>query len=250
MAALLDGPAAATAPSLAHMAVVGVHVAAALAAVWLLLCTTHDTVMAARGGVASRSPRWIRRVVNNAVGTALMVGLLAGPAAAATEAATEAPTEVATDAPTEGATEAPTEVATDPVPEVSPDFTDPETGPPAASITVPVPIVAPTPRPPAPTSPPTPEAPEDEAVDPAEAAPEPATQSGQPTHEVAAGENLWVIARAQLLDAGIDAPSDRDVHAYWVRLIAANLDGLRSGDPDLIFPGETLVLPATDGTTP
>lgn len=63
------------------------------------------------------------------------------------------------------------------------------------------------------------------------------------THVVAPGDNLWGIAAARLGGAGTTA---REVHAYWVRLIAANRDHLRSGDPDLVHPGEVLLLPAVE----
>lgn len=58
-------------------------------------------------------------------------------------------------------------------------------------------------------------------------------------HTVAPGDNLWVIARAQLPPGA----GDREVHAYWLALIAANVERLASGDPDVIHPGEVLVLP-------
>jgi nucleoid-associated protein YgaU len=67
-----------------------------------------------------------------------------------------------------------------------------------------------------------------------------------PTHTVIDGEHLWGIA-ADVLAAtrAVDpaALTDREIHAYWVTLIAANRPALRSGDPDLIHPGEVLQLP-------
>jgi nucleoid-associated protein YgaU len=69
-------------------------------------------------------------------------------------------------------------------------------------------------------------------------------------HLVAAGENLWIIAQHQLAAAagdGTSAPTDREVHAYWLRLLAHNHAALVSGDPDLIHPGERLVLPPVEG---
>jgi hypothetical protein len=35
-----------------------------------------------------------------------------------------------------------------------------------------------------------------------------------------------------------------EVHGYWTRVLDANRGALRSGNPDLIFPGESVVLPA------
>ena len=66
------------------------------------------------------------------------------------------------------------------------------------------------------------------------------------SHVVRSGDNLWDIARARLAAAGPD-PSPADVAAYWIEVIAANQDALQSGDPDLIYPGEIVVLPPLTG---
>lgn len=63
-------------------------------------------------------------------------------------------------------------------------------------------------------------------------------------HNVAAGDNLWTITAAHLrlvypnreLDAAEIAP-------YWRRVIKVNTPTLRSGNPNLIYPGEEIVLP-------
>jgi hypothetical protein len=61
---------------------------------------------------------------------------------------------------------------------------------------------------------------------------------------VQTGDNLWRIARAEVIRAGGDnEPSDTRIVPYWRRLISANQATLRSGDPSLIFPGEILTLP-------
>ncbi len=65
-------------------------------------------------------------------------------------------------------------------------------------------------------------------------------------HVVVAGEHLWRIARQRLAEArGLAAAEvrPRDVHGYWIALIDANRATLRSGDPNLVFPGEQLILP-------
>lgn len=62
------------------------------------------------------------------------------------------------------------------------------------------------------------------------------------THVVVAGDNLWAIAAA---DLGASA-SLAEIHARWREVVEANRDRLRSGDPDLIHPGEHVVLPAHD----
>jgi hypothetical protein len=60
---------------------------------------------------------------------------------------------------------------------------------------------------------------------------------------VRSGDNLWVIAK-RALEREQPAPSPAAVAAYWRRVIAANAGTLRSHDPDLIFPGERIALPA------
>lgn len=86
------------------------------------------------------------------------------------------------------------------------------------------------------------------------AAPRPDPMQSLPTHllfaqpalesyEVAAGDNLWSIALAHLSESTEERPSEGAVAAYWVELIAANLANLTSNDPDLIYPGERIVLP-------
>jgi hypothetical protein len=65
-------------------------------------------------------------------------------------------------------------------------------------------------------------------------------------HRVAVGESLWSIARTNLaLGTGRSEGElgNREVAAYWVRLLAANRGRLRSGNPDLIYPGEYVRLP-------
>lgn len=84
---------------------------------------------------------------------------------------------------------------------------------------------------------------------------EPGTGEGAPTpgadqetHRVAAGESLWTIAKDHLYETrgGADTPTLREVAAYWLRVVEANRDRLASSDPDLIYPGETIVLPPVD----
>jgi nucleoid-associated protein YgaU len=72
---------------------------------------------------------------------------------------------------------------------------------------------------------------------------------------VRAGDNLWVIAQRALrhrdhpADAA-DAADAIEIAPYWRRLIAANAATLRSHDPNLIFPGERVVLPPAPGAKP
>jgi nucleoid-associated protein YgaU len=62
-------------------------------------------------------------------------------------------------------------------------------------------------------------------------------------HVVVAGDNLWRIATARLADAFGRSPVDAEVLPYWRRVVDANRSTLRSGDPNLIFPGEIVALP-------
>jgi nucleoid-associated protein YgaU len=63
------------------------------------------------------------------------------------------------------------------------------------------------------------------------------------THAVEVGESLWSIAEHRLRVTTGTPPPDAATATYWVELIAANRPRLISGDPDLIYPGEVLVLP-------
>ncbi len=64
----------------------------------------------------------------------------------------------------------------------------------------------------------------------------PPTTSGWTEVVVAPGDNLWRIAARRLDDDGPVAP-------YWRKVVEENRDRIRSGDPDLIYPGEIIRLP-------
>ncbi|HWH35534.1 MAG TPA: hypothetical protein VNT56_09495 [Acidimicrobiales bacterium] len=68
--------------------------------------------------------------------------------------------------------------------------------------------------------------------------------------EVRAGDHLWSLAERALGqaagagDATGPPPGEAEVARYWLRLIEANTDRLADPtNPDLIFPGQVLVLP-------
>jgi nucleoid-associated protein YgaU len=42
-------------------------------------------------------------------------------------------------------------------------------------------------------------------------------------------------------------PSDSEVAPYWVSVVEANRNSIRSGNPDLIYPGEVVLLPDLRG---
>ncbi len=59
-------------------------------------------------------------------------------------------------------------------------------------------------------------------------------------HVVLPGEHFWSIA----VDVVADRGGDTEVGDYWRQLVAANRAGLVDPDnPDLIFPGQVLILP-------
>jgi hypothetical protein len=77
----------------------------------------------------------------------------------------------------------------------------------------------------------------------------PAPEAGQETHSVVEGDNLWTIARDRLATApgaGSGEPTDREVADYLEQVEQVNRDELPSGDPDLIVPGDKIVLPPVD----
>jgi nucleoid-associated protein YgaU len=57
------------------------------------------------------------------------------------------------------------------------------------------------------------------------------------------GDHLWKISARHLDEVAPEA----DVAPYWQAVVDVNTPHLRSGDPDLIYPGEVVELPATSG---
>jgi len=89
--------------------------------------------------------------------------------------------------------------------------------------------------------------------------PEPGTPTGAPHVRIAslppspdaggawltqAGDHFWSIAERVVAGALDREPAEREVAAYWRLLIAANQDRLvHPGNPDLVYPGQSFVLP-------
>ena len=48
------------------------------------------------------------------------------------------------------------------------------------------------------------------------------------------------------VSGGSGEPTNREVAEYWAKLVEANRHGLESGDPDLIYPGEEIIVPPVD----
>jgi hypothetical protein len=68
-----------------------------------------------------------------------------------------------------------------------------------------------------------------------------------PSWTVAPGDSFWSIAAETLAQAGT-APTDRRVIGYWRRVVEINRGRLLDpGNPDLLEPGQELVLPDPSG---
>lgn len=73
------------------------------------------------------------------------------------------------------------------------------------------------------------------------------TVPNEPTEVVVqSGDHMWSLAEQRLnLILGREA-SDAEIAPYWLKVVGMNLSTIRSGDPDLIYPGEILSLPTID----
>lgn len=74
-----------------------------------------------------------------------------------------------------------------------------------------------------------------------------ATRASSNTVVVARGDHLWKISERHLDLVLGRRPQNSEISPYWRRVIEANRPGLRSGDPDLIYPGEIVTLPELAG---
>ena len=93
---------------------------------------------------------------------------------------------------------------------------------------------------------PTDQIPIPEAGEPEPAAPLTAV-ANQPTEVVVkSGDHLWSLAEQRLTQVRGQGVSDTEIALYWLKVIETNLSRIRSGDPDLIVPGEILLLPGID----
>jgi hypothetical protein len=93
---------------------------------------------------------------------------------------------------------------------------------------------------------PTQQIPVPQVDDPESAAPHATGSNGPSEVVVQLGDHMWALAEQRLaLVRGRDV-SDTEIAPYWLKVVGINLSRIRSGDPDLIFPGEILLLPAID----
>lgn len=62
-------------------------------------------------------------------------------------------------------------------------------------------------------------------------------------YRIIRGDHLWSIAQRTLAQEMDRPPTTRQITSYWVELIEANRESIHSRDPNLIFPGERILLP-------
>jgi len=189
-----------------------------VAGYWITASTALYTATTIRG--RDKSGRFlrlvtlpgIRRVVDRAFATALAASIVATPLSPAV-ADEQPPPAVVFDINTDGI----------PIPHVRPNFGTSSRAEPMPALPDPI------------TARPTPSITTQSRVAPS---PPPAI-----THTVATGENLWRIADGRLQAEFGTRPTTAVVAEYWRRLIDANRMTLRSGDPNLIYPGEIIAIP-------
>ena len=70
-------------------------------------------------------------------------------------------------------------------------------------------------------------------------------ENGWDEVEVVTGDNLWRISQRRLDELG----SEDAIAPYWREVVDVNRPHLRSGDPDLIYPGEVIKLPPPGDVT-
>jgi nucleoid-associated protein YgaU len=61
---------------------------------------------------------------------------------------------------------------------------------------------------------------------------------------VAKGDHLWKISGHHLHSVLGRPATNTEISPYWRRVVDTNRSNLRSGNPDLIYPGEIVTLPA------
>ncbi len=59
------------------------------------------------------------------------------------------------------------------------------------------------------------------------------------------GDHLWKISARYLGEQYQRKATNEEITPFWREVIEVNLESLRSGDPDLIYPGEVVRLPAS-----
>jgi hypothetical protein len=187
---------------------------ALVGAAWLLVSTLlYLAAATSRVPAAARAVRWstlpaVRRAVDAACAVSVATSVVLAPAVAAAARADDPPgvTLVRDGRGIAG---------------LPPDTTSPTLAPAPAPAHEPAPVHAPAPAPVAPAT-------AEEVV------------------VVVEGDNLWTIAAARLARMSGRFPTDitdDEIAPYWIRVCDENRARLASGDPNLIVPGERIVLP-------
>jgi hypothetical protein len=230
-----DDPAAWLASSSPEEALAAVVRLIALAIGWWLMATTAAYVLARLSGVprlvhavGSATAPAVRRLVDGAAAMGLTAAMLAGPVVPG-PAADPAPVLIHVD--DEGRPLPPGTIATqrdeDDNDGAGPAGHSAPRGPERVGWT---PIPAGT-----------------GAVQPPVTPQRPAPAHTDSRYRVRPGDNLWTIAADQMVAAaGSNDVAASLVARYWRRVITANVARLESGDPDLIYPGERIVLPPVE----
>lgn len=198
-------------------------------AYWLALSTVaYALARASRLPAAVRGAGWmtlpvVRRVADRAVAVTMATSLVGGsPTAALAAVGGSAPTELPD------------------TPLVEEIVREPEGQVPSGAI--PPPLLTPESLP-DPTPAETPPGPA-HAADAAKGAGD-AAQHVDGVHVVEPGENLWSIAATQLAEGSprdVSQLDSEEIAPHWEKIVADNRAQLRSGDPDLIYPGERIEL--------
>lgn len=82
-----------------------------------------------------------------------------------------------------------------------------------------------------------------EAEDAADPDPTAASVVGLAEVTVRTGDHLWGLSESRLSQAIGRMPLDHEVAPYWREVVEINRERIRSGNPDLIQPGEVVILP-------
>jgi nucleoid-associated protein YgaU len=72
------------------------------------------------------------------------------------------------------------------------------------------------------------------------------TQEPGTTVVVVPGDHLWKISQARLDNLLGRMATSEEVAPYWREVIEVNRGRLLSSDPDLIYPGEVVLVPPTN----
>jgi len=214
--------------------------AALIGSLWLAATTLACVVALARGRTraAHRVARLAPPIVRHVLQAALVSGWALGPAAAYAAPPPSAPITVHVDARGHLTTDSPRAPTRD-----APIVRTPEPNTTSTSTTSTSTTTTSRPESARPARPAHPTRP----TRPARAATRPersTTTARGRVYVVRPGDNLWQIARSEVIRrGGTERPDDAQIAPYWRRVIAANRSTLRSGDPSLIFPGEAIALP-------